>query len=206
MPTLAASADAPIKNSRRLSDRRSLSSSGLMPELAQQAISEGARDQRAQTLRRVKVLLVGALTLAGSVLAPATVAAQRVGVNAAAASAPTVRLQQTGLGEILVDGSGHTLYLFTRDRHDKDSCAKVSGCLETWPALTTTRKPVAGAHVRASLLGTVELRGRVRQVTYAGHPLYTYALDFTGRSTFNIGSDEYGGEWLAVNAAGEAVN
>ncbi len=177
-----------------------------MPELAQQAISDGAREQRARTARRMLVLLVGALTFAGSALAPATVLAQRVGVTASAANTPTVRLKQTGLGEILVNNSGHTLYLFTRDRHGQDSCAKVSGCLETWPALTTTRKPVAGTHVRASLLGTIELHGRVRQVTYAGHPLYTYALDFTGRSTFNIGSDEYGGEWLAVDAAGGAVN
>jgi predicted lipoprotein with Yx(FWY)xxD motif len=177
-----------------------------MPELAQQAISDDAHDQRARTPRRIVVLFVGALALAGSALAPATGAAQRAGVNASAARTPTVRLQQTGLGEILVDSSGHTLYLFTRDHHDKDSCARVSGCLETWPALTTTRKPVAGAHVRASLLGTIKLHGRVRQVTYAGHPLYTYALDFTGRSTFNIGSTEYGGEWLAVNAAGAAVD
>jgi predicted lipoprotein with Yx(FWY)xxD motif len=177
-----------------------------MPELAQQAISDGAHDQRARSPRRIMVLLVAMLTLAGSALAAGRVGAQRVGVNASASSTPTVRLQQTGLGEILVDSSGHTLYLFTRDRHHADSCAKVSGCLETWPALTTTRKPVAGAHVRASLLGTIKLHGRVKQVTYAGHPLYTYALDFTGRSTFNIGSDEYGGEWLAVNAAGEAVD
>jgi predicted lipoprotein with Yx(FWY)xxD motif len=177
-----------------------------MPELAQQAISDRAHDQRARTALRVMVLLVGALTFVGCTLAPDTVAAQRVGVDASAARTPTVRLQQTGPGEILVDSSGHTLYLFTRDHHDKDSCARVSGCLETWPALTTIRKPVAGAHVRASLLGTIKLHGRVRQVTYAGHPLYTYALDFAGRSTFNIGSDEYGGEWLAVNAAGAAVN
>jgi len=139
-------------------------------------------------------------------VAPVTVAAQSGGVSASAAGAPTVKLEQAGLGEILVDSSGHTLYLFTRDRHDEDSCAKVSGCLETWPALTTTRKPVAGAHVKASLLGTIKLHGRIRQVTYAGHPLYTYALDSIRRSTFNIGSDEYGGEWFAVNAAGEAVN
>jgi predicted lipoprotein with Yx(FWY)xxD motif len=157
-------------------------------------------------VKRIRFLLIGALTLAGSALAPVTVAAQTGGVNASAAGAPTVKLEQTSLGEILVDSSGHTLYLFTRDRHDEDSCTKVSGCLETWPALTTTRKPVAGAHVRASLLGTIKLHGRVRQVTYAGHPLYTYALDFTRRSTFNIDADEYGGEWFAVNAAGEEVN
>jgi predicted lipoprotein with Yx(FWY)xxD motif len=177
-----------------------------MPKLAQQAISDGAHDQRARSVKRIRLLLVGALTLAGSALAPVTVAAQSGDVNASAAGTPTVRLEQTSLGEILVDSSGHTLYLFTRDRHDEDSCAKVSGCLETWPALTTTRKPVAGAHVRAPLLGMIKLHGRVRQVTYAGHPLYTYALDFISRSTFNIGSDEYGGEWFAVDAAGEAVN
>ena len=157
-------------------------------------------------MKRSHVLLVLALAFAGTAIAPVTNAAQRPGANASAAGTPTVRLAQTSLGEILVDSSGHTLYMFTRDRHDQDSCAKVSGCLETWPALTTTRKPVAGAHVSASLLSTIKLRGRVRQVTYAGHPLYTYALDFLGRSTFNIGSAEYGGDWLAVNAAGEAVN
>jgi predicted lipoprotein with Yx(FWY)xxD motif len=157
-------------------------------------------------VKRRRVLLVLAAAFAGSAVAPITGAAQSAGASASAAGTPTVRLAQTSLGEILVNSSGHTLYLFTRDRHDEDSCAKVSGCLETWPALTTTRKPVAGAHVRASLLGTIKLHGRVRQVTYAGHPLYTYALDFIRKSTFNIGSDEYGGDWLAVNAAGEAVN
>jgi predicted lipoprotein with Yx(FWY)xxD motif len=157
-------------------------------------------------VKRIRVLLGGTLILVGSTLVPAAVAATSASIDASGAAAPTVRLEQTGLGQILVDSAGRTLYLFTRDRHHEDSCAKVSGCLETWPALTTTRKPRAGAHVRASLLGTIKLHGCLRQVTYAGHPLYTYALDFAGRSTFNIGSDEYGGEWLAVNAAGEAVD
>lgn len=154
---------------------------------------------------RVKLVVLSVLAAAAA-LAPLTAAAQGSAIQAAASRVATVRLEQTGLGEILVDGSGHTLYLFTQDKHDKDSCAKVAGCLETWPALTTTRRPVAGAHVRTSLLGTVELHGRVRQVTYGGHPLYTYARDFIGRSTFNIGSDEYGGEWFAVDAAGQAVD
>jgi predicted lipoprotein with Yx(FWY)xxD motif len=163
-------------------------------------------------VNRLRFPLALAFTFAGCAAALLTAAA---GVTVAAVSSraavsasrtATVRLEQTGLTEILVDGSGHTLYLFTRDKHDKDSCAKVAGCLETWPALTTTRRPTAGANVRPSLLGTIELHGRVRQVTYAGHPLYTYARDFIQRSTFNIGADEYGGAWYAVNAAGEAVS
>jgi predicted lipoprotein with Yx(FWY)xxD motif len=152
------------------------------------------------------VPLVLALAFAGCALTLVMGVARSSGAAVSARRAAIVRLEQSGLGEILVDGSGHTLYLFTRDKHDTDSCAKVAGCLETWPALTTTRRPVAGANVRSSLLGTIKLHGGVRQVTYAGHPLYTYALDFVGRSTFNIGADEYGGAWYAVNAAGEAVN
>ena len=146
------------------------------------------------------------LLLAGAALAPLTAAARGSGAGSVAARAPTVRLEQAGVGEILADGSGHTLYMFTRDRHDKDSCARLSGCLEAWPALSTTRKPVAGAGVRASLLGTIELRGRVRQVTYAGHPLYSYALESLRKSTFNIGAYEYGGEWLALGADGKPVD
>lgn len=156
-------------------------------------------------MNRIRMVLALAFTFAGSAAALATAAASS-GAAVASNRAATVRLEQTGLGEILVDVSGHTLYLFTRDHHDKDSCARVAGCLEAWPALTTTHRPVAGANVKTSLLGTIKLHGRVRQVTYAGHPLYTYALDSIRRSTFNIGADEFGGAWYAVNAAGEAVN
>lgn len=125
--------------------------------------------------------------------------------TASDARAPTVRLENTKLGKILVDRSGFTLYLFTRDKRNEDSCVPVSGCLSTWPAVTTTQRPVAGANVRSSLLGTIKLHGDVRQVTYAGHPLYTYAFDLSKRSTFNVGLDEYGGLWYAVNRAGKAV-
>jgi predicted lipoprotein with Yx(FWY)xxD motif len=168
-------------------------------------VSSQANPIRGHFVNRIRVALLLAVTFAASVSAlsaavPSGAAAQ------AAQRAATVKLEQTGLGDVLVDGSGHTLYLFTRDRHDRDSCAKVAGCLGTWPALTTTSRPIAGANVRASLLGTIELHGRVRQVTYAGHPLYTYALDFVRRSTFNIGADEYGGSWYAINATGKAVN
>jgi predicted lipoprotein with Yx(FWY)xxD motif len=157
-------------------------------------------------VNRIREALAVVFTLAGSAVVLIAAAAPSSGAAVAASGGASVRLEQTALGEILVNGSGHTLYVFTRDRHDKDSCAKVAGCLETWPALTTTRRPVAGPHVRASLLGTIKLHGRVKQVTYAGHPLYTYALEFGGRSTFNIGAEQYGGAWDAVNAAGQAVN
>jgi predicted lipoprotein with Yx(FWY)xxD motif len=157
-------------------------------------------------MTRIRLALAVTFTVAGSAVALVPAAAPSSAAAVAVSRAPTVRLEQTELGGVLVNGSGHTLYVFTRDRHDRDSCARVGGCLETWPALTTTRRPIAGAGVKASLLGTIKLHGRVRQVTYAGHPLYTYALELGVRSTFNIGAEQYGGAWDAINAAGVPVS
>jgi predicted lipoprotein with Yx(FWY)xxD motif len=157
------------------------------------------------SVTRIRIRLAVVTGLAGAALAVATGATASV-PTASAAAAPTVRLELTSAGKTLTDRSGFTLYIFTRDRHDRDRCASVSGCLGAWPALTTTSRPVAGAGVRASLLGTIKLHGDVRQVTYAGHPLYTDEADFGPRSTLNVGQSEYGGRWYAVNAAGHQVN
>lgn len=146
-------------------------------------------------LTRARTALVLALALAAVGGAATTSAAKR----------PTVRLEHTNLGMILVDSGGYTLYLFTRDRRNTDRCTKVSGCLGVWPALTTAERPVAAAGVKASLLGTIKFQGMQRQVTYAGHPLYRYSGDFAPRSTSYVGAYEYGGTWYAVNAAGKAA-
>jgi predicted lipoprotein with Yx(FWY)xxD motif len=152
---------------------------------------------------RVRLAVVAAL--AGSVFVAATVAVRSHAATASIAHAPAVKLAHTAIGEILVDRSGYTLYTFTRDRREEDRCAHVSGCLGVWPALTTDKKPTAGPDVRRALLGTIEFHGKVRQITYAGHPLYTYALDFGQRSTLYVGSYEYGGSWYAVDARGKRV-
>lgn len=146
------------------------------------------------------------LTVTCCALMGATGLVQTSAADAAAARTPTVKLERTEVGKVLVNASGYTLYLFTADKRNQDRCGRVSGCLSIWPALTTKRKPVAGPNVRSSLLGTIKFRGNLRQVTYAGHPLYTYAFDSAPRSTFYVGADEFGGLWLAINAAGRGVN
>ncbi len=156
-------------------------------------------------LRHVRSTFVIAFLLTGVAAGAAASTGSSNPIIASPARVPTVRLEQTGIGKILVDRSGFTLYLFTRDRRDRDRCLNVSDCLNTWPALTTEHRPIAGPNVKRSLLGTIKLRGDTMQVTYAGHPLYTYAEDFSPGSTLNVGTKEYGGLWYAVNAAGRAV-
>jgi predicted lipoprotein with Yx(FWY)xxD motif len=139
-----------------------------------------------------------AIALAGLGMGVAADAAPAI----AASRHPSIRLEWTAAGRILTNGSGFTLYLFSRDRRNHDSCRAIPGCARVWPALTTTQRPVAGSGVRRSLLGTIPLHGRVRQITYAGHPLYTYSRDFGPRATLYVGAFQFGGTWDALTAAG----
>jgi predicted lipoprotein with Yx(FWY)xxD motif len=160
-------------------------------------------------MKRIYVFLLGTLLSAASVSAVADVSAvagaqgQRPTANASRAA--KINLRHTRLGTILVSSSGRTLYEFTKDRAHSNSCVKISGCSEIWPALTSSGKPSAGPGVRASLLSTIKLPGGSRQVTYAGHALYLYSADSGPGETSYVGEKAFGGTWYAINAAGHTV-
>ncbi|HET9721020.1 MAG TPA: hypothetical protein VFP55_13150 [Solirubrobacteraceae bacterium] len=118
----------------------------------------------------------------------------------------TVKLAHASVGQILVDSKGYTVYQFTADHPNTDSCVKVSGCTSTWPPLTISGQATAGSGVKKSLLGTIKLPNGTHQVTYAGHPLYTYSGDSSAANTSYIGISSFGGTWLAVSATGSAVH
>jgi predicted lipoprotein with Yx(FWY)xxD motif len=118
-------------------------------------------------------------------------------------AAATVSLRTTKLGAILVAPNGRTLYLFAKDRGGKSSCN--GGCAAYWPPLLAHGKPTAGTGVKASLLGTTKRSNGSMQVTYAKHPLYTFALDKSAGQTTGEGSSNFGAKWWAVSASGAAV-
>jgi predicted lipoprotein with Yx(FWY)xxD motif len=154
-------------------------------------------------VKRTYILMAGVLAGAASV---ATVASAEDGVPSAhAGRAAKVELRNTSLGKILVDATGFTLYRFTKDSHNKDTCVKISGCAKVWLGLGTSGKPTAGSGVKASLLSTIKLPGGTKQVTYAGHPLYLYVPASERAETSYVGAMQFGGTWDAVNAAGNTV-
>jgi predicted lipoprotein with Yx(FWY)xxD motif len=116
----------------------------------------------------------------------------------------TVKIVRTSKGSLLVGPNGHTVYLFTHDRRNHDSCVSISGCKGTWPLLYVTGRPVAGPGARASLLSTITVGGR-HQVTYAGWPLYYYSGDSGAASTSYLGFSGFGGTWYGVSASGGRV-
>ena len=95
---------------------------------------------------------------------------------AALATGTKVTLHSTNRGKVLATSTGRTLYLDTADGRNKSRCTSANGCASLWPPLLTKGKPVAGMGVKQSLLGTLK-RGAKLQVSYNGHPLYTWTGD-----------------------------
>jgi len=118
-------------------------------------------------------------------------------------SRTSVGVSQSKLGRILVDGRGHTLYLFGKDKRGKSSCS--GACATYWPPLIASGKAVAKPGVRASLLGRTKRSDGRWQVTYKRHPLYTFALDTKKGQTKGEGLDDFGGEWDAVSPSGAKI-
>lgn len=144
---------------------------------------------------------LAALALVFSVVGSAAASAP---ASSAAARGARILLRSTSVGKILTTGNGFTAYMFTRDGHNKDRCAGISGCMQTWPLVSTHGRPQAGPGVKHSLLGTIKVGGKT-QVTYAGHPLYSYVGDSSPGSTGYVNASAFGGHWPAVSARGKMV-
>ncbi|HTT85951.1 MAG TPA: hypothetical protein VMF60_01165 [Acidimicrobiales bacterium] len=115
--------------------------------------------------------------------------------------------QVKGLGSVLVDGQGFTLYLFIPDRESGTSTC-YGACAQGWPPLllpTRVTAPVAGPGVNASLLGTTHRKDGTTEVTYDKWPLYTYVTDSQPGQTTGQGVDNLGGLWYVVSPQGQAI-
>ncbi|MBP0456828.1 COG4315 family predicted lipoprotein [Streptomyces montanisoli] len=154
------------------------------------------------------------------------------GMKDAAATIMTSKVP--GLGEILVDSKGHTLYMFAKDTTDKSMCT--GACAKAWPPAIVTAKPKAGtmspspsmsasmsasasasasmsaspspsssAMVKESLLGTVKRSDGTLQATYDKHPLYYFAEDKKAGEALGQGSTAFGAKWYVLDAQGKRV-
>jgi predicted lipoprotein with Yx(FWY)xxD motif len=105
------------------------------------------------------------------------------------------------LGKIIVNSKGFTLYDFHKDKGTKSAC--YGGCAKVWPPLTSSGAPKAEGGALASKLGTTKRSDGTTQVTYAGHPLYTYVSDKKPGDTTGNDFTSFGGEWYALTPSGE---
>ncbi|MFJ7216927.1 SCO0930 family lipoprotein [Amycolatopsis sp. NPDC098790] len=104
-----------------------------------------------------------------------------------------------GLGAVLTDAAGHTLYRYAKDSAKPSRATCDDACAQAWPPLVSD-SPASAAGVDGRLVGLVTRPDGRKQVTVAGWPVYTYAKD-TGAGIAlgqNVGAD-----WAAITPAGE---
>lgn len=116
----------------------------------------------------------------------------------------TLGVANEGLGKILVDSQGRTLYLFEKDSGTMSTCT--GECANDWPPLRANGKPTEGSGANASLVATTTRTDGKPQVTYNGHPLYLFEGDKKPGDTKGEGLSAFGGSWFAVSPAGNKVS
>ena len=127
-------------------------------------------------------IIMAAAGLAALAAAGGITAASASGTSAASTTGPaTVRTASATVAgkteTILVNRQGLPLYIY---RPDTATSSLVTGGLaRLWPPLTSPA--VAGAGVTGQVAVLKDVNGQ--QVTYNGHPLYTFANDQAGHVT-----------------------
>ena len=106
-------------------------------------------------------------------------------------------------GTFLTDSSGKTLYLFQSDTASASSCT--AACAAAWPPLTSSGQPTASGDAKSNMLGTIKRSDGTTQVTYNGHPLYTYVGDSAPGQANGEGSSQFGALWDVVSPSGMAI-
>lgn len=104
------------------------------------------------------------------------------------------------VGPVLVDTKGFTVYDFHKDKGTISSC--YGACAEGWPPVTTEGAPTTSGGAMAAKLGTTKRKDGTTQVTYAGHPLYTFAGDSKPGEANGNDVDAFGAEWYALQGSG----
>ena len=115
-------------------------------------------------------------------------------------AASIAAVQSPGMGTVLADSDGNTLYLFTNDESNVSNCS--GGCAGAWPPLLTVGDPQPEEGVNADSLATIERDDGSMQVTYNGWPLYYFAND---RQPGDTNGQGVGNVWWVVSTHGGPI-
>ena len=116
----------------------------------------------------------------------------------------TISVASTRLGQILVDGSGRTVYLFEADKGKDSTC--YDACAQAWPPVNASGAPHATGGASPALLGTTRRKDGTTQVTYAGHPLYYFIADKKPGDMNGQGISQFGAKWYVLAPSGKKID
>ena len=105
-----------------------------------------------------------------------------------------------GLGTVLTDGEGLTLYRFDGDTAQPPTSTCDGDCAEKWPPVPAPLGDVPVQGVSSSLVGVLDRPDGSRQVTVGGWPVYRFAEDTAPGQAKGQG---VGGTWFVAAPDGK---
>ena len=120
--------------------------------------------------------------------------------GAGKAAGPTLGVETTRLGRILVDARGRTLYLFAKDRRGHSACT--GGCTRVWPPALAPGRVQLGPGLQETKVTTMRRHDGRRQLVYNGHPLYSLTAD---TAPGQASGQAFEGSWFVVSPTGRAI-
>ena len=175
--------------------------------LAALALAPAPAGGTAKAPARFPAQISPALTRAAGATAAgvALVALVLLGLAVAGAGSPPPAATATGTGlktttiggtTVLANAKGFTLYWFAPDTPAASKC--YGSCAAYWPPVTGTAAAGPGL---PGTVGTIQRTGGPAQLTYNGHPLYTYIGDTAPGQARGNNLNLYGGLWHEIRVS-----
>ena len=157
--------------------------------------------------RRLRMLLVlSAAAAAAAVVAACSSSGTPSGTSSSGGSSAHVAAAAVGLKTakvggvtVLTNAKGFTLYAFAPDTSTTSKCN--GACAQNWPPVTG---PATASGVKGAF-ATIKRSDGSTQLTFHGHPLYTFVGDKSSGQASGNGINAFGGLWHEAPASGGAA-
>ena len=161
---------------------------------------------RLGVLRRPRMLLVlPAAVAAVAVVAACSSSGTPSGTSSSGSSTPAaaaavgLKTAQISGVTVLTNGSGFTLYTFAPDTSTTSNCNGT--CAQNWPPV---KGPATASGVKGAF-ATIKRSDGSTQLTFHGHPLYTFVGDKSPGQASGNDINAFGGLWHETPASGSAA-
>jgi predicted lipoprotein with Yx(FWY)xxD motif len=130
---------------------------------------------------------------------PSGTSASGSGSAHVAAAAVGLKTAKVGGVTVLTNAKGFTLYSFAPDTSTTSKCNGT--CAQNWPPV---KGPATASGVKGAF-ATIKRSDGSTQLTFHGHPLYTFVGDKSPGQASGNGVNAFGGPWHEAPASGSAA-
>jgi predicted lipoprotein with Yx(FWY)xxD motif len=106
-------------------------------------------------------------------------------------------------GDYVVDGEGRAVYAFSGDANGQSAC--LTNCATVWPPVTVEKIPRVEGVMDSAQLVVIRRPDGMRQLSYAGQPLYFSATDRAGAEPWAHYAMSFGGRFTLVSPTGKPL-